>query len=182
MGDIIFVTGGRRSGKSVFAQKMAERMNVPRVYIATCPVMDDEMRARVEAHRHAREGKGWKTVEEPVNLARAIMDVGAGVALVECVTLWVNNLMYERERNGGELTETSAEKLIGETLDVCGKIETDVIFVTNEVGWGIVPDNKAARRFTDIAGKVNQAIASASDEAYLIVSGVPLKLDQRRKH
>jgi len=177
MGKIIYVTGGRRSGKSAVAQAMAEGLGGPRVYIATCPVLDDEMRARVEAHRKARQGKEWNTVEEPLALARAMEEnPGAGVILVECLTLWVNNILYQAELDGRVARADEAERMMASALEAAARAPGVVIFVSNEVGWGIIPDNPLARLFSDIAGRVNQLAAMKSNEAYLVVSGLSIKI------
>lgn len=177
MGEVIFVTGGRRSGKSAYAQRLAEGMDTPRLYIATCPLIDEETRARVEAHKKARQGRGWETLEETADLAGAIRKAaGYKTVLVECVTLWLNNLIYEAGRRKEEFAEGDAEAAVKEVLDACGEIDANIVFVSNEIGWGIVPDNELARRFSDIAGKVNQAIASRAAAATLVVSGLPVEI------
>ncbi len=177
MGRITLVTGGRRSGKSAYAQRYAESLEKPRTYIATCPVIDNEMKARVEEHKTNRVNKGWVTIEETVDLAGAIIKAApGGTLLIECVTLWLSNLMYKSEKEKEDFTESHALKLTGEALTVCRKVDSDIIFVTNEIGWGVIPDNPMARKFSDIAGKVNQLIACEADAAILIVSGFPVEL------
>jgi len=153
-------------------------MEGPRVYIATAPALDDEMKDRIGAHKKAREGKGWITVEEETDIAGTIESIGkqGGVLLVECVTLWVNNLIYEAERISQSVTETKAVELAKGTMAAARAMDCTSIFVSNEVGWGVIPDNPVARSFVDIVGRVNQAIAMESDEAILIISGMPLKL------
>ncbi len=178
MGRIIFITGGSRSGKSSYAQTLAEGMEGPRVYIATAPALDDEMKTRIRTHKKVREGKGWITIEEGTDIVGAIESAGkrGRVLLVECVTLWVNNLMYEAERLNRTVTETKVVELAKRAVAAGRAMDCTLIFVSNEVGWGVIPDNPLARRFVDIAGRVNQAIALESDEAILIISGMPLKL------
>ncbi|VAX25868.1 Adenosylcobinamide kinase / Adenosylcobinamide-phosphate guanylyltransferase [hydrothermal vent metagenome] len=177
MGRITLVTGGRRSGKSGYAQRYAESLEGPRTYIATCPVIDDETAARVEAHKKNRINKGWVTIEETVDLAGAILKATPGGALlIECVTLWLSNLMYKAESQEEDFAESHAIRLTREALAACRRLDSTVIFVTNEIGWGVIPDNRVARKFSDIAGKVNQLIASESDTAILIVSGYPVQL------
>ena len=101
MAEIILITGGSRSGKSAFAQKTAEALPGPRAYIATCPVIDPETEKRIRKHREARRGKGWETIEETVDLAGAIRRaVTCRVLLVDCLTLWINNLLHEAEKRG----------------------------------------------------------------------------------
>lgn len=180
MSALYLVTGGRRSGKSAYAQRLAEGLGAPRVYLATCPVLDEEMAARVEAHRVARAGKGWATVEEPVNVAGAIREsAGAAVILVECVTLWVNNLMFEAGRRGEPYTQTRAMEDVGELIGAARGAAAKVVLVTNEVGWGIVPGDALSRAFADAAGAVNQALAAAADAVTLVACGLPLQLKER---
>jgi len=173
----VYVTGGRRSGKSAFAQAMAEQSAGGKVYIATCPVIDQETRARVDDHKKAREGKGWVTVEEELDLACAIGRAGsADVILVECLTLWVNNMLYQAQMEEAPAERETVEKMMDKVLDTAGGAGSTVIFVSNEVGLGIIPENPLARKFSDIAGSVNQLAAARADEAYLVVSGLAQKL------
>ena len=177
MAEIILITGGSRSGKSAFAQKTAEALPGPRAYIATSPVIDPEMEERIRKHREARRGKGWETIEETIDLAGVIRrSVTCQVLLVDCLTLWINNLLYEAEKRGDIFTEEAAVGRCRELIDACGAFGGTVIFVTNEVGMGIVPDNETTRRFRDIAGRCNQEIAAAADTVTLVVSGIPLSL------
>jgi len=177
MAKIILITGGSRSGKTAFAQKAAEALPGPRAYVATCPVIDPETEERVRKHLEARRGKGWESIEETVDLAGVIRRAGAyRVLLVDCLTLWANNLLYEAERRGERFTEEAAADRCRELIDACGAFPGTVIFVTNELGMGIVPDNETARRFRDVAGRCNQEIAAASETVTLVVSGVPLEL------
>jgi len=177
MAEIILITGGSRSGKSAFAEKMAAALPGPRAYIATSPVIDPEMEERIRKHREARRGKGWETIEETADLAGVIRRAGAfRVLLIDCLTLWINNLFYEAEKRGENFTEEAAIGRCRELTDSCGAFGGTVIFVTNELGMGIVPDNETARRFRDIAGRCNQEIAAAADTVTLVVSGIPLHL------
>lgn len=182
MARIILVTGGSRSGKSDFAQKSAEALDGPRAFVATCPVIDAEMEGRIAKHREARRGKGWDTIEEPLDLAGAIRRAGRyRVLLVDCLTLWAGNLLYEADRAGKPFTEEAMADRCRELIDGCGAFEGTVIFVTNELGMGIVPDNETARRFRDIAGRCNQAIATAAQKVTLVVSGIPLTLKEQKE-
>lgn len=177
MSRLVLTTGGCRSGKSAHAQALAESLPGPRAYVATCPVIDAEMRRRVDAHRLDREGRGWTTVEEPLELAGAIRSAEHHpVILVDCLTLWVNNLAYEAELAGIDLAEGTVAARAAELAQAARQHGGTVIFVTNEVGMGIVPDNKSARRFRDLAGRVNQTIAAACDEVVLLVSGIPVSI------
>jgi adenosylcobinamide kinase/adenosylcobinamide-phosphate guanylyltransferase len=174
---IHLITGGSRSGKSAYAQKLAETLPGPRAYIATCSVIDAETEERVKRHREARGASAWETIEEPVDPAGAIRRATAyRVLLVDCLTLWVNNLLYEAERRGEVFTEEATFVRCRELIEACGAFPGTVVFVTNELGMGIVPANEAARRFRDCAGRCNQLIAAAAEEVTLVVSGIPLRL------
>lgn len=180
MAEIIFVTGGGRSGKSSYAQKRAEAIDGPRAYLATCPVIDDETDERRRKHREARSHAAWDTIEEERDLAGALAsDRTHRVILVDCLTLWVNNLIYGLEQEGKEMTEEDITKECGALLAACDAFTGTVIFVTNEVGMGIIPDNPLSRRFRDVAGRCNQLLAQAADEVILMVSGLPLPLKKR---
>ncbi|MCE5263597.1 MAG: bifunctional adenosylcobinamide kinase/adenosylcobinamide-phosphate guanylyltransferase [Deltaproteobacteria bacterium] len=177
MAEIILITGGSRSGKSACAQKMAEARPGPRAYVATCPVIDPEMAERVRKHREARVGKGWETIEETVDLAGVIGRArGYRLLLVDCLTLWINNLLYEAEQRGERFMEQEAAERCRELIDAARACPGTVIFVTNEVGMGIVPGNETARRFRDAAGRCNQEMAAAAEKVTLVVSGIPLEI------
>lgn len=169
---IVLVTGGIRSGKSAYAQRLAESLPGPRVYIATACADDAEMEARVARHRAAREGRGWRTIEAPLDVAGALATVESGVALVDCVTVWLSNLCYAAERAGAPLTE---EQVREHSLALIGSAKTTTVFVTQEIGLGGVPMNAVARRFTDLLGLANQTLAGASDEMTVLVGGVPMQ-------
>jgi adenosylcobinamide kinase/adenosylcobinamide-phosphate guanylyltransferase len=166
----IFVIGGCRSGKSRHAIGLSEKAAAAnRVYVATCEPLDDEMKARVKKHQSERDHT-WKTVEIPVDLARGIETVSscAEVILIDCLTLWVTNMLMR------EMEEREIMNRTDSLLKVVSKLHAPVIFVSNEVGAGIVPDNELARRFRDMAGFVNQKIAAAADEVILMVAGIPV--------
>ena len=185
MAKIIMVTGGARSGKSGYAQRLAESLPGPRTYVATCPAVfagpenDSEMADRIRRHRRDREAAGWETVEETVALAEVLSGlVDRQVVLVDCLTLWVNNLVY---RAGVEkICEDDIAEAAGELVRVCGRRTGTVILVTNEVGWGVVPDNPLARCFRDLAGRCNQVIAAAADEVVMVVCGIATTLKGER--
>ncbi len=178
MARVILVTGGSRSGKSAHAQKLAESLPGSRAFVATAPIIDEEMRERVARHQKARaRAEGWNTIEEPVALARALGDARRfDVLLVDCLTLWINNLMYEAEKEGRKIEEEEIERLCRELLDACSARPGTVIFVTNEVGMGIVPENALARRYRDLVGRCNQTIAGGADVVTFVACGIPLDL------
>ncbi len=172
MGGVTLITGGARSGKSRHALRLAESTAGPRTFIATCPAVDAEMRERIERHRREREGRGWATIEEETDLAGALARA-EGVALVDCLTLWVNNLVHAADLRGEALGEDTVAALAADAVAAAADRPEDALFVTNEVGMGIVPDNAAARRFRDLAGRCNQVAAAAADRVLLLVSGIP---------
>lgn len=165
------VLGGARSGKSRIAEGLTTELAGPggaRIYVATAEPFDDELRARIAAHR-AQRGEGWTTIDAPLDVAAAIAAQtrpGAAV-LVECLTLWLGNLMHR-----GRDVEAETGRLIAALAAARGP----VILVANEVGLGIVPDNAMARAFRDHAGRINQAVAAASGRAILVAAGLPLTL------
>ena len=164
---IACVIGGARSGKSAIAEKLVIATARPRFYIATAEARDDEMRSRIAQHRDAR-GAGWTTVETPLDLAEALAAVPAGaVVLVDCLTLWLTNHVL-----AGHDPEAETTRLVG----ALGAVAAPVVLVTNEVGWGIVPDNALARRFRDAQGRLNQRVAAASDLVLGVMAGLPLVL------
>ncbi len=167
MSKTILITGGARSGKSVIAEQQAKALGPRLIYIATAEVRDGEMAARVAQHQ-ARRGNEWTTRAEPIDLPGALSETdGQGPRLVDCLTLWLTNLMLA-DRDW----QAAAEQLT-RTL---GQQRDPVVIVTNEVGAGIVPENALARAFRDAAGQVNQQVAAVSDEVYMAVAGIPLKV------
>ena len=177
MARIILITGGSRSGKSIYAQQIAESMAEGRTYIATCPVVDEEMKERIRKHREARRTGNWQTIEETTDLAAALTKAkGSAVILIDCLTLWVNNLMYQAEVQKQDIREEDIVDRCRDILDACDTIYGTVIFVTNEIGMGIVPDNALSRRYRDLAGRCNQVMAHRADAVVFMVSGLPLKM------
>lgn len=169
MGQLIFVTGGARSGKSSFAERLAAGSGQAVTYLATAVAFDPEMQERIQRHQNDRPAH-WHTLEEPVNVVQAIQNAQTPVLLLDCLSVWINNLMYHDWSDSQMLAEAAALAQAARQRDGL------TLFVTNEVGFGIVPDNALARRYRDVLGWVNQACAAESDEAYLLVSGLPLKL------
>jgi adenosylcobinamide kinase / adenosylcobinamide-phosphate guanylyltransferase len=164
---IILITGGARSGKSMYAERRILALPGVPHYIATAEAGDEEMAARIAAHC-ARRGPPWRETEAPLELAEALAaSDGEGPRLVDCLTLWLSNLMF------------AGRDVLAEAGHLCAAARAQaspVIFVTNEVGMGIVPENKLAREFRDAAGRLNQEIARLADEVQLVVSGYPLRV------
>ncbi len=167
----ILVIGGCRSGKSSHALLLAETMGDRRIFVATCVPQDKEMQNRVDRHRLERENT-WDTLEIPVNVAGAVTDhsPAADVILVDCLTLWLNNLLMET-RNVEEI-----RKRIDGLAEAVNNAPHAIILVSNEVGAGIVPENKLARLYRDLSGWTNQAIAKACDRVIWMVAGIPVTI------
>jgi adenosylcobinamide kinase/adenosylcobinamide-phosphate guanylyltransferase len=164
---IILITGGARSGKSVRAETRAKAFAGKPVYVATAEALDAEMRERIARHL-ARRGGEWIEYETPLELVPALKATdGGGARLVDCLTLWLSNLMHA-ERDWSKETTQLAEMLRAQ--------KSPVVLVTNEVGLGIVPDNALARQFRDAAGAMNQMIAQAADEVEFVVAGLPMRV------
>jgi adenosylcobinamide kinase / adenosylcobinamide-phosphate guanylyltransferase len=180
MAKIALVTGGCRSGKSDYAQRLAESLPPPRLYVATCPVTDDEMASRIERHRQARRDRDWQTAEEQIDL-RAVLSAHAhhNAILIDCVTLWINNLMYQAERQTRRIGEDEIADRVASTLDAAAACRGTVIFVTNEVGLGVVPENAQARCYRDLVGRANQILAARAESVTLLCCGIPVQLKGR---
>lgn len=159
------VLGGARSGKSRHAQALAEGCRGPRLFVATAQPFDAEMVERIARHR-ADRGADWQTLEAPVALPTAL-ERASGVVLVDCLTLWTSNLL---------LADADLDAATDALLAALRVTTARVVLVSNEVGWGIVPDNALARRFRDVAGRVNQRVAAAVDRVDLVVAGLAMRL------
>ena len=172
----IFILGGARSGKSAYALKRASEVagggTGDKIYLATAHAGDDEMRERVEKHQGERAGVGgWRTVEELVNVAGVIKEHGgASVILVDCITLWVTNILAKGFSD--EDVFAGAAQLVS----AISGVEATVITVSNEVGLGIVPTNALARRFRDVTGMVHQMLAASAGSVYFVTAGIPNKI------
>lgn len=177
MARIVLVTGGCRSGKSAYAQQLAESLPPPRLFVATCPVTDDEIGCRIERHRQARRERGWETVEEQIDLPGVLQShVHHNAILIDCVTLWVNNLMYWADRETRPFSEAEIAARVCRTLDAAAMWRGSLIFVTSEVGLGVAPENAQARRYRDLVGRANQILAARADSVTLVCCGIPLHL------
>jgi adenosylcobinamide kinase / adenosylcobinamide-phosphate guanylyltransferase len=164
---VILITGGARSGKSKRAEMRTRAFPGQPVYVATAEALDAEMEARIARHR-ARRGTDWIEREVPLDLVPALVATdGGGARLVDCLTLWLSNLVH---------AERDWEREVSELAVVLPRLRSPVVLVTNEVGLGIVPDNALARSFRDAAGIMNQTIAAVADEVEFVVAGLPMKL------
>ncbi|UUZ80885.1 bifunctional adenosylcobinamide kinase/adenosylcobinamide-phosphate guanylyltransferase [Paenibacillus sp. P26] len=187
----VLVTGGARSGKSGFAEAYAAKLGAEGVYVATGQAYDEEMEQRIAMHRREREASGfpWRTIEEPLALAETLLhlqDEQAGgaakdlrpVVLVDCLTLWLSNWSLRLE------TEPEAERRLEEKIAELAGVVTGypglLLLVTNEVGYGLVPEYKLGRRFRDLSGRMNQRLARSADQVILVTSGIPVELSRIR--
>ncbi len=193
MKKIILITGGERSGKSMYAEKLALSLSDTPVYLATARIWDEEFRQRVRIHRE-RRGPQWTNIEEEKYLSRH--DLTGRTVLVDCITLWATNFFFDRSRQpdtssshpsdtveslqarqGIRQVEETLQAVKDEFLRLTAQDAT-FIFVTNEIGMGGVSANDVQRRFSDLLGWTNQFVASQADEVYLMVSGIPVKIKQ----
>lgn len=164
---VILITGGARSGKSKRAEMRTRAFPGRPVYVATAEALDPEMEARIAGHR-ARRGTDWIEREVPLDLVPTLVATdGGGARLVDCLTLWLSNMMH---------AERDWEREMMELAGTLPHLSSPVVFVTNEVGLGIVPDNALARSFRDAAGIMNQTIADVADEVEFVIAGLPMKL------
>lgn len=164
-GNVTLVLGGARSGKSAHAESLIESLGGG-VYIATAEAWDDEMRDRIRLHQ-ARRGSHWQTREVPLDLAAAVGEHVGTPILIDCLTIWLSNLMhYERD----------ADAAIDELLKAFAGVTAPVVVVSNELGLGIVPENALARSFRDVHGRMNQTVAAAASRVVFVAAGLPLTL------
>jgi len=172
MSKIIFIIGGARSGKSRYAVELAKKAGARPAFIATATARDKEMRERIRLHKASRP-RGWKLFEEPKDIGAAVRKAGAvcDVALVDCLGLWVSNLLMDDAKD--KEVEKKAKDFIGSILRT--KTAT-VIVVSNDVGAGIVPTDPVSRRFRDSLGIANQAVAKVADEVIFMQAGIPVKI------
>lgn len=163
--------GGARSGKSSLAVRIGERHNGDVVYIATSPHIpgDADLDGRIAAHRAERPPR-WRTIEEQLDLAGAMSDCGDALIIVDCLTLWLNNMIH----HGAD--ESAVAAASAASIQAVSARPADTVVITNEVGLGIVPDNDVGRRYRDALGRLNQQWVAASDRAYLMVAGRAIAL------
>jgi adenosylcobinamide kinase/adenosylcobinamide-phosphate guanylyltransferase len=169
---VALILGGARSGKSRYGLSLAERFPAPRLFLATGEARDEEMVARIAAHQ-AERGPGWETREEPLDLPEAVSDAQGryGAILVDCLTMWLANLMLRADVTEEDL-KTGGQRLLA-TLD---RVATPTILVSNEVGLGIVPESPLSRKYRDWLGWLHQQVARAADLVVLVVAGLPMTL------
>jgi len=168
---VALILGGARSGKSNWALQLGEQFPGPRLYVATAEALDEEMAARIEGHRRER-GQAWETREEPLELAEALDQAQNRyqVILVDCLTLWLSNLLHRGP------SPADLEAALDGLVQVLKTLGTPVVLVSNEVGWGIVPDHPLARQFRDCAGRLHQRLSEIAHLVVLMVAGLPLVL------
>ncbi len=165
----VLVTGGRRSGKSSYALNLGESLGDKKLFIATAQALDKDMEERIARHK-AERGNGWETMEVPVNISDAIKTSSIyDVVLIDCLTLWLSNLMHE-----GNPKEKDIIEKIDALVTTSIMARPVIILISNEVGLGIIPDNPLARKFSDLAGTMNQKVAAAADMVVMTLSGIPM--------
>lgn len=169
MSKFIFITGGQRSGKSVYAEKLALELSSHPFYIATAEGLDDEMRERIKRHQQ-RRGNNWTTIEEPVNVGDIRLPEGA-IAVFDCMTLWATNCLFKFEED-----VAAALSFMKSELEKLRPQDATFIFVSNETGAGGISDNPLVRKFTDLIGMINCHTAAISENVYLCVAGIPVKI------
>ena len=172
--ELIFILGGARSGKSAHAERLARRGRRV-LFVATAEARDQDMRRRIAAHRERRPA-GWDTLEEPLDLVAALCPLldRYDTFLLDCLTLWVSNLLLERQDHAG--TENRIQDSARELMDFIEETHATWILVSNEVGQGIVPSSTLGRAYRDALGRVNQVAASRADRVYLMTAGLALEL------
>ena len=171
---IILITGGQRSGKSVYAENLALSLSPSPIYLATAHIWDDEFMIRVKKHQE-RRGSNWTNIEEEKFLSRH--NISNKVCVIDCLTLWCTNFFYDKNRDiKDQPSVDEALSALKNEFDKFTDQDATFIFVTNEIGSGGVSDNVIQRRFTDLEGWMNQYVAKKADEVILMVSGIPVKI------
>jgi len=171
MGEIVFILGGARSGKSSYAVELAKGIDRKVAFIATCLPLDAEMKQRVETHKKQRPSH-WRTFEETENIPALLKEIGSkfNIVVIDCLTLLLSNFLLKN------FDEEDIENRIKEMLRMLKQAKCKSIIVSNEVGLSIVPKNRMARRFRDLAGRINQKVAQKADKVFFMVSGLPLNV------
>jgi len=195
MSQFTLITGGARSGKSTFAELLAAQAKRSVIYIATAQIWDGEMAIRVKKHQEQRPSS-WRLIEEPLNIQETLTQLKDedGVILLDCVTLWLTNMLLAGQAEQSDLADQASPsasqdhshiykhiepKILATVKDVARlaqEIRPKVIFVSNEVGQGIVPENPLARAYRDLAGRSNQLLARCADHVYMVIAGLPIDL------
>ncbi|MDP4125518.1 MAG: bifunctional adenosylcobinamide kinase/adenosylcobinamide-phosphate guanylyltransferase [Bacillota bacterium] len=187
MSQFTLITGGARSGKSQFAELLAASTKRPVIYIATAQVWDDEMARRVRKHQEQRPST-WRLIEEPQNIRETLLQLKDedGVILLDCVTLWLSNLLLQGQTKPTSTSELNQVKFsdlepqiaaeVDEVARLAREIKPQVIFVTNEIGQGIVPEYPLSRAYRDVVGRCNRILAQSANEVYLVVAGFPMEI------
>ena len=172
MNNKYFIIGGARSGKSYWGQLLSENLPGQKIFLATAQAWDDEMRERIRRHQEVR-GASWQTVEEPLQISEKLteLDHPGNVILLDCLTLWLSNLMTV-----AELPEKEIEEQCRSLARLLPNLQSTIILVSNEVGWGIVPDNYLSRLFRDLAGQLNRWTAASCSTVIMVTAGLPLAL------
>ena len=165
---IYFITGGERSGKSNYAQQLAENLSETPYYLATARIWDEDFKTRVKNHKSNR-GEQWTTIEEEKKIANVIPS--NAVIVIDCVTLWLSNLYFDFDNNIEEALLFARKE-----IDKLTQINSEIIIISNEIGMGVHAQTHMARKFTELQGWVNQTIAKKADKAIFMVSGLPLNL------
>lgn len=185
---IILCSGGARSGKSEFAERLALSIKGRKAYVATGQPLDEEMVDRIQKHQD-RRGKIWENFEIPLHISASWQEISdvADVILIDCLTMFTTNHMMaygciQDQQDANCLEDAVLSELDSLLHKIKSSNEKTVIFVTNEIGLGIVPDNKLARYFRDISGRVNQTVATVADKLYLTISGVTIELKSQEVH
>jgi adenosylcobinamide kinase/adenosylcobinamide-phosphate guanylyltransferase len=182
--NLTLITGGVRSGKSLFAEQVASDSGKNIFYIATMPVLpeDEEQQQRIQKHR-VRRPKEWQTIEAPYTLPDAIASLtsASGLCLVDCLTVYISNVILGDTPDLGPSDPYALEsRIVSEVEKVISQVRTkheiDFVLVTNEVGWGVVPDNQLARAFRDFVGIANQIVAKQANNVYMMCAGIPMKV------
>ncbi len=172
MSKTIFILGGARSGKSRFALELGKQQTGTKIYLATAEPRDAEMSTRIKQHQQERSAD-WETVEEPLHLSETLqaLEGRADVILIDCLTLWLSNLMMDKRQSDQILSQE-----IDPFIDSVAKRNTTIIAVSNEVGQGIVPADPLARRFRDLSGLLHQKYAAIAEDVYFMTAGIPQKI------